>query len=651
MKKVLSIILSLVLIASLGTIQMSVYAEEPSYTGPNDSDHAYLSLRSNGENYSFYFMGSIGDANLDGVSYDLSTNTLSLTNYNEPGTIIEASEMGSNFKISITGENNIQAISVLADKYMGSLTVTGDGSLTINSEKAYNDIPLYLDANLTNSYLNIEDTVRLSICTNDIAVKVLNSLSEEPIICNNTEYRISTYEDSYSQSKWINAYDTQMNEFNKIKDSEHYTTYVYDNNLNDTFKYEFEVMNRNIDGVDVVIAKLIQDEMGNPVLVDDNSVDYSNRITACQILDRYERAAVEKADDDTLYTLTEYTVGEKGPFWDIHKVINDEEIGIFFYPVAEQLTEKPTNYTPVIENIENNYQYIEYDFKNYNESTTCEHNYKGTIGAYPQCEIEGSMDYECTKCHDTYFEPIPANGHKYDDGVVTTPATCTSDGVKTYTCIACEKSYTEKIEATGHKYTTTIKKATTTADGKIVEKCDCGNTRTATINKASSVKLSATSYTYDGKTKKPAVTVKDSQGNKIASTNYSVAYSNNKSVGKATAKITFKGNYSGTKTLSFSILPKGTSLAGLSATSKGFTAKWKKQTTQTTGYEIQVATDNKFKKNVKTYTVPKNKTVSKKITKLKAKSKYFVKIRTYKTVSGKKYYSSWSSTKNITTKK
>ena len=68
------------------------------------------------------------------------------------------------------------------------------------------------------------------------------------------------------------------------------------------------------------------------------------------------------------------------------------------------------------------------------------------------------------------------------------------------------------------------------------------------------------------------------------------------------------------------------------------------------GYQIQVATDKKFKKNKKTVTIKKQKTTKKTVKKLKAKKKYFVRIRTYKTVNGKKVYSSWSKAKTVKTK-
>ena len=161
--------------------------------------------------------------------------------------------------------------------------------------------------------------------------------------------------------------------------------------------------------------------------------------------------------------------------------------------------------------------------------------------------------------------------------------------------------------------------------------------------------LEKSSYVYDGTAKKPAVTVKDAAGKTIEKSNYSVAYSNNKNVGVADVKVTFKENYTGSVSEVFKIKPKGTSVSSLSAKFKGFTVKWNKQATQTTGYQIQYSTDKNFSKNNKTVTVSSNSTTSKTITDLTAKKKYYVRIRTYKLVDGTKYCSSWSSSKNITT--
>ena len=162
-----------------------------------------------------------------------------------------------------------------------------------------------------------------------------------------------------------------------------------------------------------------------------------------------------------------------------------------------------------------------------------------------------------------------------------------------------------------------------------------------------------TSYTYDGKAKKPAVTVKDAKGKTLKEgTDYTVSYSSGrKNVGKYKVKVNLKGNYTGSKDFEFTIKPKGTSLSKLKAGKKQFKATWKAQKTHTTGYEVQYSTNKNFKSGNKKVNIKKNKTTSETIKKLKAKKKYYVRIRTYKTVSGKKIYSDWSKSKNVTTKK
>lgn len=190
-----------------------------------------------------------------------------------------------------------------------------------------------------------------------------------------------------------------------------------------------------------------------------------------------------------------------------------------------------------------------------------------------------------------------------------------------------------------------------------VQECDCGKF-TAYVRSATSentlpktIKLTKTTYVYDGKSKKPSVIVKDNKGNKVSSSNYTVTYPNGrKNVGKYAVTIKFKGNYSGSVKKIFTIKPKSTNISKLTAGKKKFTVKRKKQSTQTTGYQIQYATNSKFTKNKKTVTVSKNKTTTKTISKLKAKKKYYVRIRTYKIINGKKIYSSWSETKSVKTK-
>lgn len=238
-------------------------------------------------------------------------------------------------------------------------------------------------------------------------------------------------------------------------------------------------------------------------------------------------------------------------------------------------------------------------------------------------------------------------------------ATCTTAGYTgdTY-CKTCNKKLStgKSIAAKGHSTTTKTQKATASKDGKITTTCTrCGTTtKTVKIAKVSKIKLSKTKYTYNGKKQTPSVTVKDSKGKELkVNADYKVKLpSGRKNVGTYEVKITFKGSkYSGSKTLSYTINPKSTKLSKVSAKKKGFEAKWKKQSTQTKGYQIQYFTDSKSKSGNKTVTVNKNSTTKKTISKLKAKKKYYVRIRTYKTVGKQKYYSDWSKSVKVTTKK
>ena len=270
--------------------------------------------------------------------------------------------------------------------------------------------------------------------------------------------------------------------------------------------------------------------------------------------------------------------------------------------------------------------------------------------------------HECSRCHDKkdeaahdygsdnvcdtcgYYKTVP---HTHNLTLVAAKAaTCTEGGKEAYyKCEGCGKFYEDVL---GTKEITDL-----ASWGNIAK---IAHTTKQTVTKASSIKLKATSLTYNGKVRTPKVIVKDRTGKTLVkNTDYTVSYAKGrKYVGKYAVKITFKGKYSGTKTLYFTIKPKATSISSLKAGSKKFTVKWKKQAIQTTGYQVQYSASSKFSK-AKTVTVGKNTTVSKKISKLSGKKKYYVRVRTYKTVkiNGKsiRIYSGWSKAKTVTTKK
>ncbi len=97
------------------------------------------------------------------------------------------------------------------------------------------------------------------------------------------------------------------------------------------------------------------------------------------------------------------------------------------------------------------------------------------------------------------------------------------------------------------------------------------------------------------------------------------------------------------------VKPKKTSIKKLSKGKKKFTVTWAK-VSGVKGYQIQYSSDKKFKKNNKSVTVTKQKSTKATVKKLKSKKKYYVRVRTYKTVNGKKIYSSWSKAKSVKTK-
>ncbi|WP_410079617.1 cellulase family glycosylhydrolase [Ruminococcus sp.] len=167
------------------------------------------------------------------------------------------------------------------------------------------------------------------------------------------------------------------------------------------------------------------------------------------------------------------------------------------------------------------------------------------------------------------------------------------------------------------------------------------------ITKATVSGISTKAFT--GKAITQNVTVK--VGNTVLKngTDYTVSYSNNKKVGKATVKITGKGKYGGVITKTFKINPAKQEIQKLTAKSKAFFIDWA-QKGSATGYEIQYATNSKFT-GAKKVAITNNKTDKTTVLKLSANKKYYVRVRSYTTVGGTKYYGAWSATKTVTTKK
>ena len=403
------------------------------------------------------------------------------------------------------------------------------------------------------------------------------------------------------------------------------------------------------------------------------------------------------------------------------------------------------------------------------------HKYANTVVA-PTCTTDGYTLHKCSVCGTSYKDSTTkATGHSYGNSVVTKQPTCTSEGTKTKTCTKCNATVTEMLPAKGHTAVTdkgypatcttagktdgshcsvcnTVIKVQTVINAtghkssgwivdkaasigvkgskhkectvckKVLETAEIPALSRISISKAS-VTLSTSTYAYDGKAKKPGVTVKlngktlkngtdytvsysnntkvgtakvtiTGKGNYTGSvsktysiknnfkkatvsgistkaftgknitqsitvkyngktlkngTDYTVSYSSNKNIGTATVKVTGKGSYTGTITKTFKINPAKQEIQKLTAKSKAFFVDWA-QKGSATGYEIQYATNSKFT-SAKKVTITNNKTDKTTISKLSGNKKYYVRVRSYTTVKGTKYYGAWSASKSVTTKK
>lgn len=162
----------------------------------------------------------------------------------------------------------------------------------------------------------------------------------------------------------------------------------------------------------------------------------------------------------------------------------------------------------------------------------------------------------------------------------------------------------------------------------------------------SKVKLNKTVYTYTGKDIRPSVTV-TVNGKKVSTNYYRLYYKNNRNSGIGTVQVRGNGKYSRiNQTLTFQILPPKTSLTGLKASGRTFKASWKKNT-QATGYQIQYAADSRFTKERKNVTAGKQTLTNYKVSGLKSKKTYYVRIRSYKKNGKTVLYSGWSAVKKV----
>ena len=322
-----------------------------------------------------------------------------------------------------------------------------------------------------------------------------------------------------------------------------------------------------------------------------------------------------------------------------------------------------------------------------------------TDKGYPAtCTTAGKTDgSHCSVCNTVIKAQtvINATGHKSSGWIVDKAASIGVKGSKHKECTVCKKVLeTAEIPALAKtsisKASVTLSTSTYAYDGKaktpsvnvkvngktLKKDTDytvsySNNTKvgtakvtitgkgnyTGSVSKTYSIKnnfkkatvSSISTKAFTGKNITQSITVKYNGKTLKKGTDYTVSYSNNKNIGTATVKITGKCSYTGTITKTFKINPAKQEIQKLTAKSKAFFVDWA-QKGSATGYEIQYATNSKFT-SAKKVTITNKKTDTKTVSKLSGKKKYYVRVRSYTTVKGTKYYGAWSASKSVTTKK
>ncbi len=167
------------------------------------------------------------------------------------------------------------------------------------------------------------------------------------------------------------------------------------------------------------------------------------------------------------------------------------------------------------------------------------------------------------------------------------------------------------------------------------------------------LELSEKEYTYNGKARKPKVKIILTNGVVLTegkNAGYTLSYAKGrKNTGKYKVTVSLKGNYGSKEELFFTIKPQKVTVSGITAIKKGFKLKWKPVSGAVTGYQVQYSLKSNLS-GANTQWVKKADAKSTTVKKLKAKKKYYVRIRAYKTADGKKIYSPWSVKKTVKTK-
>ena len=204
-------------------------------------------------------------------------------------------------------------------------------------------------------------------------------------------------------------------------------------------------------------------------------------------------------------------------------------------------------------------------------------------------------------------------------------------------------------EYNGHNMQTVFEKATPDRAGQKKTSCSiCGTViEDRTIASPAKIQLKTDTFVYNGKAKTPKVTVLDTAGKTIDAKNYTVKYANNTEIGTARITVHFKGEYAGSLTREFKIVPKGTAIMSVQTGDHALIVTWKKQTKGTTGYELTLARNKAFTKDAKTVRISDTRKTHTTIDDIKGKT-FYIRIRTFGKNGRRTVYSDWSAATKVT---
>ncbi len=581
--------------------------------GPNTGEYsaAYINIYDRGgtnTNHFVYVTGSQKAETVKGAVYDKKTNTLTLTNYKHPMMSIEANEMGDDFKIKLVGDNQIKSLIVWGYGYGGSVEILGDGTLTINKNKEKN-CGITMQPEGTKAVLKVSGKAVVDVYAGtDKMPFYVNSISEKYKNCVDADTDKTLKTEAAYTDRYIMHHVVCLSDEPSV-----FEVYMKDGDANS--KYAIDMYDTSY---------------------------YIYKLIYCKSLNLYYAHEIEHGYS----AFNPFNMG-------YYKTL--EEISAYTY------RGKSSGEQEYIEDKTGKKCIFELDIKN-------------GVTSYVKCDLIsiGSITDSNGEAADWYI------GQPSSDNVVLTKeewynldkdgsgytASYVREPIKGYVNIYVSGTsyHLTAKKTTGCKHKEQVqsvkKKATFSADGKLVTKCkSCGETlSTKKINKISNVKLSKSIYTYDRKAKKPTVTVKDTKGKKLKKgKDYTVTYAKGRrAIGNYKVTIQLKGKkYNGKETLTFRIAPAGTTVKSVKAGKAKVTVNWKQQTKNTSGYIIQCSTNKSFKGSILT-TVSSNKAKSKQITKLSTKKQYYVRLCTYKNVkkNGKttKICSDWSNAVAVKTK-